>query len=102
MAKKLINLKKPLFIDLLDQYLDLGGYVKYCLQKKIDGCVPLFQSLYYNRGYAKTDINQNIKKISEKDKKPISTNSTACVSYFKNAELFFDNAKNMKKKKKIG
>tara|TARA_B100001540_G_C15803051_1_gene640766 strand:- start:1700 stop:2437 length:738 start_codon:yes stop_codon:yes gene_type:complete len=87
--KKLISLDKPIFIDLLDQYLDLKKFYEHCLKKSFDGCIPIFQSLYFNRGYAIMDSKNNIKKISEKDKKPISTNSTGCISYFKKAKDFF-------------
>tara|TARA_B100000963_G_scaffold165309_1_gene143567 strand:+ start:635 stop:1372 length:738 start_codon:yes stop_codon:yes gene_type:complete len=80
---------EPIFIDLLDQYLDLKDYYNFCLNENLDGCVPIFQSLYYNRGYAIIDSKKNIKKISEKNKKPISTNSTGCVSFFKKSKDFF-------------
>ena len=98
--KDLISKDKPILIDLLDQYLDLKGFYNYCIKKNLDGCVPIFQSLYYNRGYAILDIQKNIKKISEKDKKPISTNSTGCISYFKRAEDFFYFCDLMIKRKK--
>ncbi len=89
-VKNNINLHQPLFIDLLDQYLDLKNFINFCLSKKFDGCIPIFQSLYFDRGYAILDKNNKIRKISEKDKKPISTNSTGCISYFKRAQYFFD------------
>ena len=87
--KNLISLDAPMFIDLLDQYLDLRNFYNYCFKKKFDGCLPIFQSLYHNRGYAILSKNNTIKFISEKDKKPISTNSTGCISYFKKAKDFF-------------
>tara|TARA_X000000950_G_scaffold267742_1_gene344521 strand:- start:546 stop:1283 length:738 start_codon:yes stop_codon:yes gene_type:complete len=97
--KDLILEEKPMFIDLLDQYLDLKSFYKFCLTKKIDGCVPIFQSLFYDRGYAILDTKKNIKKISEKNKIPISTNSTGCVSFFKKAKDFFYYCNLMIKKK---
>ena len=87
--KDLISLDAPMFIDLLDQYLDLRNFYNYCFKSKFDGCLPIFQSLYHNRGYAILSKNNKIKFISEKDKKPISTNSTGCISYFKKAKDFF-------------
>ena len=87
--RDLIKEEEPIFIDLLDQYLDLKGFYNFCLTKKIDGCVPIFQSLYFDRGYAILDSKKKIKRISEKDKNPISTNSTGCISYFKKAKDFF-------------
>lgn len=87
--KDLILKDEPIFIDLLDQYLDLKDFYNFCLNENLDGCVPIFQSLYYNRGYAILDSKKNIKKISEKNKKPISTNSTGCVSFFKKSKDFF-------------
>lgn len=88
-VKKLIIEENPIFIDLLDQYLDLKDFYNFCLSKKIDGCIPIFQSLYFDRGYAILNSTNKIKKISEKDKNPISTNSTGCISYFKRAKDFF-------------
>ena len=99
--KKMINLNKPLFIDLLDQYIDFKNFFEHCLNSNADGCIPIFQSLYFNRGYATIDKRKNILKVSEKDYKPISTNSTGCVNYFKKGKYFFDNAELMIKKKKL-
>ena len=45
-------------------------------------------------------IKKNIIKISEKDKKPISTNSTGCISYFRRASDFFYFCDLMIKRKK--
>ncbi len=98
--KDLVSKNKPIFIDLLDQYLDLKDFHNFCLYKNFDGCIPIFQSLYYNRGYAILDLKKNIIKISEKDKKPISTNSTGCISYFKKAGNFFYFCDLMIKRKK--
>ncbi len=100
LIKDLIKKDEPIFIDLLDQYLDLKGFYNYCLSKNVDGCIPIFQSLYYNRGYAIMDLKKNIKKISEKNKIPISTNSTGCISYFKKAKDFFYFCDLMIKRKK--
>ncbi len=98
--KDLVSKDHPIFIDLLDQYLDLKEFFNYCSKKNIDGCIPIFQSLYYNRGYALIDKKMNIKKISEKDKRPISTNSTGCISYFRRASDFFYFCDLMIKRKK--
>ena len=99
--KHMVNLSQPLFIDLLDQYIDFKQYLRFCLKSNLDGCVPIFQSLYHDRGYSLIDKKKNIKWISEKDPKPISTNSTGCVSYFKEANLFFNFAEQMINKKKV-
>lgn len=99
--KHMVNLSQPLFIDLLDQYIDFKQYLRFCLKSNLDGCVPIFQSLYHDRGYSLIDKKKNIRWISEKDPKPISTNSTGCVSYFKEANLFFNFAEQMINKKKV-
>ena len=93
--KDKIDMEKPLIIDLLDQYLDLKNFLNFCYKSKADGIVPIFDSLYPNRGYAIINKKGSIKRISEKDKKPISNNSTACVSYFRKAKFFFDYADEM-------
>ena len=54
-VKHMVNLNQPLFIDLLDQYIDFKQYLKFCLKSNIDGCVPTFQSLYHDRGYSLID-----------------------------------------------
>ncbi len=93
--RKNIDLNKPLIIDLLDQYLDLKNFINFCKKSKADGVVPIFNSIYPNRGYALINKKGYITKISEKDKNPISSNSTACVSYFRKAKFFFDYADKM-------
>ena len=93
--KDKIDLEKPLIIDLLDQYLDLKNFIKFCKSSKADGIVPIFDSYYPNRGYAIIDKKGYILRISEKDKTPISPDSIACVSYFRKAKFFFDYANEM-------
>ena len=72
---------QPIIIDLLDQYLDLKKFYEYCMNNNFDGCVPIFQSLYFNRGYAVMDKKNNIKK----QKYP---NILVTTSLFDNRVLF--------------
>ncbi|MFH1520291.1 MAG: hypothetical protein ABID61_01470 [Candidatus Micrarchaeota archaeon] len=99
LAEHLINNDKPLLIDLADQYLDLSGFMAKL--KTIDGAIPTFESYYYNRGYMQYDKNGDVAYVSEKDKIPISTHSTACISYFTKGSDFVRAAKNMISKKKV-
>ena len=82
LAKEMINNGEPLLIDLADQYLDLPGLNSFLEKTGADGVIPTFESLYYNRGYIKYSKNGSVAVVSEKDNVPISTHSTACLSYF--------------------
>lgn len=101
-AKELINNDEELIIDLADQYLDLHGFLEFVHANKwrCDGIVPTFEAYHWNQGYMIIGEDDFIKKISEKDREPISTHSTACVSYFKRGKDFVKYAENMIAKKK--
>ncbi len=101
LAKEFINNKEELVIDLPDQYLDLYGFMKFLENNKIyDGIIPTFKSYYWNRGYMIINDKGLVEKISEKDKIQISTDSTACISYFKRGKDFVKAAENMIKENK--
>ena len=79
----------PLIIDLADQYIDFKDLPAFLEATDADGVVPTFESLYWNRGYMEIVASTgHVRKVSEKDKVPISTHSTACVSYFKKGRDF--------------
>ncbi len=107
LAKHLIDNNEELLIDLGDQYLDLTGFDKMMYQEfmkkdeeKYDGIIPTFKGYYWNQGYMVIEGNGFVKRISEKDKIPISTDSTACISYFKKGSDFVRYAEQMIAKKK--
>lgn len=101
LCENLINNDEELIIDLPDQYLDLSGLMDFFKNNEsFDGIIPTFKSSYWNRGYMIIDKDGHVKKVSEKDKVPISTDSTACISYFKKGRDFVENAKEMIAKKK--
>ncbi|MDD5192079.1 MAG: hypothetical protein PHH54_05625 [Candidatus Nanoarchaeia archaeon] len=101
-AKDLINNKEELLIDLADQYLDLAEFKSNFekIKNDCDGIITQFESYYWNRGYMVIDENGFVKRVSEKDKPPISTHSTACVSYFKRGSDFVKYAEQMILKKR--
>ena len=101
LAKDLIGNDDELIIDLVDQCLDLSGFMEFIEQNKhkCDGIIPTFESLYWNRGYMLIDDANHIMKVQEKSKPPISTHSTACVSYFRRGEDFISAAEEMDKLK---
>ncbi len=102
LAKELINNDEELIIDLPDQYLDTYGLMNFLKNNsEYDGVIPTFKSLYWNRGYILIDEKGLVKKVSEKDKIPISEDSTACISYFKRGRDFVSAAEEMIKKKRI-
>lgn len=97
LAKELINNNEELIIDLPDQYIDFGGLMEFLKESNYDGIIPTFKSAYWNRGYMIIE-NEFVKMVSEKDKIPISEDSTACVSYFKHGKDFVWAAEEMIKK----
>lgn len=103
LAKNFINNNQELLIDLGDQYLDLIGFEGFIEKNKdkCEGIIPFFESFYYNRGYMLSGENCFVKKVSEKDKVPISTHSTACISYFKRGSDFVKYAEQMIAKKRV-
>ncbi|MEK6925732.1 MAG: sugar phosphate nucleotidyltransferase [Nanoarchaeota archaeon] len=102
LARELINNDEELIIDLPDQYLDTYGLMDF-LKKNSEyhGVIPSFKSSYWNRGYMLIDENGFVRKVSEKDKIPISNDSTACISYFKRGRDFVSAAEEMIRKKRI-
>jgi NDP-sugar pyrophosphorylase family protein len=96
-AKELIDDDEELLIDLADQYLDLTIFKNTfeIIKQKCDGILTRFESYYYNRGYMIIDQEGFVAKVSEKDRSPISTHSTACISYFKKGSDFVKYAKKM-------
>lgn len=101
-AKKFIDSDEELIIDLGDQYLDLTGVMEFIEENKknCDGIIPSFEAYYWNQGYMIVGKNGLVEKVSEKDKTPISTHSTACISYFKHGKDFVKYAERMIAKKR--
>jgi len=89
LASSLIDSDAPLLIDLIDQFLDCRGLGRFLASTDADGVIPTFESLYYNRGYMELDAaGTQVVRVSEKDSVPISTHSTACISYFRHGGDF--------------
>ena len=106
-AEHFINNDEELIIDLGDQYLDLSGFNDIMYNefmkpkaKRYCGIIPTFKAYYWNQGYIVIGEDGLVKKVSEKDKVPISNDSTACISYFKRGSDFVKYAKQMIEKKR--
>mgnify|MGYP001464747481 CR=1 FL=1 len=102
LAKDFINNDEELIIDLGDQYLDLSGFLEFIEKNKenFEGLIPSFEAYYWNQGYMIIGEGGLVKRVSEKDKQPISTHSTACISYFKKGSDFVKYAEQMIAKKR--
>ncbi len=99
LARELINNNETLMIDLPDQYLDLSGFMQFIEKNpNCSGVCPTFKSLYWNRGYMIIGEDGFIKKISEKDKPPISTDGISGVTYFRRGRDFVWAAEEMIRK----
>jgi dTDP-glucose pyrophosphorylase len=103
LAKEYIDNEEELIIDLGDQYLDLNGFLEFIgdKEKEFDGLIPTFEAYYWNQGYMVINEAGFVQKVSEKDKPPISTHSTACLSYFKHGSDFVKYALQMISKKRV-
>lgn len=89
LARDMIDGDSPLLIDLLDQHIDFRDLVPFLRATDADGVIPTFESLYSNRGYMILDPGtRRVLRVSEKDAVPISTHSTACVSWFRRGSDF--------------
>jgi hypothetical protein len=103
LCKDRIDNDDPLLIDLMDQYIDfkdLGRFLKR--ECRADGVIPTFESLYHNRGYMDLDpATGRVRRVSEKDRVPISTHSTACLSYFRRGSDFVRAAERMVRHKRV-
>lgn len=101
LAKQFIDNDEELLIDLGDQYLDLAGLMEFIKKSKeeAEGIIPTFKAHYWNQGYMVIEEGL-VKRVSEKDKQPISNDSTACISYFKKGSDFIKYAERMIEKKK--
>lgn len=101
LAKDIINNDEELIIDLPDQYLDSYGLMEFLNNNsEYDGLIPTFKSSYWNRGYMLLDKEGFVSRVSEKDRIPISNDSTACISYFKRGRDFVCAAEEMIRKKR--
>ena len=97
-----INNDTPLIIDLPDQYIDFRNLMSFVETTQADGVISSFESLYFNRGYMiLQDDTGQVLRVSEKDKIPISTHSTACVSYFRRGRDFVWAARAMIEKQHV-
>jgi len=96
-VKDLINNEEELLIDLADQYLDLTDFKNSfeTIKQECDGILTQFESYHYNRGYMLINKQGFVTKVSEKDQPPISTHSTACISYFAKGSDFVKYAEQM-------
>ncbi len=89
LAREIIDGDAPLLIDLLDQYIDFRDMGPFLRATDADGVIPMFESLYSNRGYMILgEGTREVVRVSEKDAVPISTHSTACVSWFRRGSDF--------------
>jgi len=95
LASHLIDNDEDLIIDLADQYLDLHSLQGTIDSKDCHGIIPSFQSYYWKVGYVAVDESGHARRVEEKQNPPLSTNSTACVNYFRHGSDFVKYAKEM-------
>jgi NDP-sugar pyrophosphorylase family protein len=90
LAKDLIDTDEDMLVDLGDQVLDMTGFLEFIEKnrKTCSGILPTFEYYYWKVGYTATDKRGNVLHVVEKQNPPISTHSTACVSYFSSGKEF--------------
>lgn len=98
LAEKYIDKKDPLIIANSDQFIEWNSSkVLYELSnKQFDGGIIVFNSLHPKWSYAKTDENDIVTKVAEKN--VISDNATVGIYFWKKGSDYVKYAKQMIKK----
>ena len=98
LAKKLINNDNPLVIANSDQFVEWNANeVMYAFSTEgIDGGILTFQSTHPKWSYAKKNDSGFVSEVAEK--KPISTNATVGIYYYKKGSDYVKCAEEMIKK----
>ncbi len=95
LSEKFIDNDNPLLIANSDQYIewDSSETMYSFISSDIDGAILTFQSTHPKWSYAKLDENNFVVEVAEK--KPISTNATAGLYYWKKGSDYVKYAKQM-------
>ena len=95
LAKELINNENPLVIANSDQFVEWNANeVMYAFSTEgIDGGILTFQSTHPKWSYAKKNIEGFVEEVAEK--KPISTNATVGIYYYKKGSDYVKYAEQM-------
>lgn len=98
LAEKFIDKKDPLIIANSDQFIEWNSSkVLYELtNKQIDGGIIVFKSVHPKWSYAKTDENDGVIEVAEKN--VISDNATVGIYFWKKGSDYVKYAKQMIKK----
>ena len=98
LAEKHIDNKNPLIIANSDQFIewDSSKVLYEFTNKKIDGGIIVFKSLHPKWSYAKTDENDIVTRVAEKN--VISDNATVGIYFWKKGNDYVKYAKQMIKK----
>ena len=95
LAKNLIDTNSPLLIANSDQYMEWdSSHFMYTTQNgNMDGYIPVFESSHPKWSYAKTDENDLISEI--KEKQVVSNKATCGIYYWKKGSDFVKYAEQM-------
>lgn len=95
LAKKYINNDKHLLLANSDQFMewDANRFMYTMIADDIDGGIATFQNTHPKWSYAKLDDNGYVCEVAEK--KPISTNATTGIYYWKKGNEFVKYAEQM-------
>ena len=95
LAKEFINLEEPLVISNSDHYIDWDseGFFEKMNKENLDGGILTFQATHPKWSYSKLNEDGFIVEVAEK--KPISTNATAGIYYWKSGKNFVNCAEDM-------
>ena len=98
LAEKYIDNDKSLIIANSDQFIewDSSEIMYSIVSSGVDGAILTFKSTHPKWSYAKVDCNNFVTEVAEK--KPISTNATVGIYYWKKGSDYVKYAKQMIKK----
>ncbi|PIT83950.1 glycosyl transferase family 2 [Candidatus Micrarchaeota archaeon CG10_big_fil_rev_8_21_14_0_10_45_29] len=98
LASQYINSEDEVVIANSDQFVDvkLSDFVKNARENSLDGLIMTFNSHHPKWSYAKLDEGGFVCEVAEK--KPISSNATVGIYYFRHGKMFVNAAQEMIRK----
>jgi len=95
-ARPYLDRKLPLLISFVDEYIDnlqLGSMLLYCMQERLDACIPVFHATDPKWSFVEIGVGGLASRVVEKE--VVSNMATIGKYWFREAGLFFDAAADM-------
>ncbi|MEM4137227.1 MAG: glycosyltransferase family 2 protein [Candidatus Anstonellaceae archaeon] len=95
LASEYMDEEEELIIANSDQYIEanIDDFIDEARRKNADGAIMTFRSNHPKWSFVKTNENMEVTEVAEK--KPISTEATVGIYYYKKSKYFIEAAKEM-------